>query len=199
MASNANKIRTGLVTSLLTVAIATGVGAYGTFAYFNDTGESTDNLFTSGTVDVKLDDRDNVDAIVSAGNFAPGDEVSGALAVTNDGTISSYDDQDHTVKLDVAANVTQTDADGQSTDMASYLQLTTLDYGGEDQLANVSDANGNGYKDVADLDGSPLSGLDDPGSAGKNFDLSVKFHEDAGNDLQGDEVDVDFTFTLEQQ
>lgn len=199
MSSNGNKLRAGLLTSLLTITIATGVGAYGTFAYFTDSGESTSNLFTSGTLDVKLDGQDDVNAIVSAGNFAPGDTVSGTLAITNGGSISSYDDDGHTVNLDIAASLTQTDADGASTDMASYLKLAKLSYGQEDQLANVTDANGNGYKDLGDLAGASLTGLDDPGSAGQNFDLTVEFHPDAGNDLQGDQVDVNFTFTLAQQ
>lgn len=199
MASNSSKVRKGLVTSLLTIALATGVGAYGTFAYFNDTGESTSNIFTSGTLDLKLDGQDNINAIVSAGNFAPGDMTSGTVALTNDGSISSYDGDGHTVTLDIAASITQTDADGVTTDMASYLELDTFSYGTEDQLANVTDSNGNGYKDVADLASGDIVGLDDPGSAGKNLDLTVKFHPDAGNDLQGDEVDVTFTFTLEQQ
>lgn len=199
MTSNSSKVRTGLVTSLLTIALATGVGAYGTFAYFNDTGESTSNIFTSGTLDLKLDGQDDVGAVVSAGNFAPGDVVSGSLVLTNDGSISSYDGQGHTVTLDMAASLTQTDADEQTTDMASYLQLDTLTYGDDDQIANVTDSNGNGYKDLADLADASIAGLDDPGSAGKTLDLSVKFHPDAGNDLQGDEVDVTFTFTLAQQ
>lgn len=37
--------------SLLTIALATGVGAYGTFAFFNDTEQSTGNLFSAGTVE----------------------------------------------------------------------------------------------------------------------------------------------------
>lgn len=199
MASTGSKVRKGLVTSLLTIALATGVGAYGTFAYFNDTGESTSNLFTSGTLDLKLDGQDDVNAVVSAGNFAPGDTTSGTLALTNDGTISSYDGDGHTVVLDMATSLTQSDAGTGTTDMASYLQLDTFSYGGEDQIANVTDSNSNGYKDLADLASASLTGLDDPGSAGKTLDLTVSFHTDAGNDLQGDEVDVTFTFTLSQQ
>lgn len=199
MTSNGSRTRKGLVVSLLTIALATGVGAYGTFAYFNDTGQSTSNIFTSGTLDLKLDGQDDVSAIVSAGNFAPGDQVDGTLALSNEGSISSYDGQGHDVVLDISAAVTQTDADGQTTDMAQYLELASLSYDGNSQLANVTDANGNGYVDVDDLSSSSLTGLADPGSAGKNFDLAVQFHPDAGNDLQGDEVDVTFTFTLQQQ
>lgn len=184
---------------MLTIALATGVGAYGTFAYFSDSGESTSNIFTSGTLDLKLDGQDDVSAIVSAGNFAPGDTTEGTLTLTNDGSISSYDGDGHTVTLDIAADVTATDADGGTTDMAQYLRLDTFAYDGDSQLANVTDSNSNGYVDVDDLASSSLTGLDDPGSAGQNLDLTVEFHPDAGNDLQGDEVDVTFTFTLNQQ
>lgn len=199
MVSNATNLRTGLVTSLLTIALATGVGAYGTFAYFSDAEQSTQNLFSAGTLDLTLENADgSVDAFIGSDNFAPGDTVAGDLVLKNNGSISSYDGDGHQVSLDVGASLSQTDADGGSTDMASYLKLTTLSYDGQDQLANVTDANGNGYKDAADLAQASLSGLADPGSAGKVFELGVKFHPDAGNDLQGDEVTVDFSFTLQQ-
>lgn len=197
--TKASTARRGLVVSLLTIALATGVGAYGTFAYFSDSGESTSNLFTAGTLDLKLDSQDDVGAILSAGNFAPGDAASGDVVLTNDGSISSYDADGHNVTLIVEADVAQTDADGASTDMASYLRLDTLAYDGASVLGQVSDANGNGYEDLDDLAQTQLTGLDDPGSAGKTFELTVGFHQDAGNDLQGDQVDATFGFTLQQQ
>lgn len=191
-------LRKGLVTSLLTIALATGVGAYGTFAYFSDTEASTQNVFSSGTLDLALSSDSSVDAFVGDDNFAPGDNAAGTLLLENKGTISSYDDDGHQVTLEIATSLDQNDADGVSTDMASYLELTQLEYGSTSLVADVSDANGNGYKDLADLAANNLTNLEDPGSAGRDFNITVFFAEDAGNDLQGDTVDATFDFVLRQ-
>lgn len=74
-----------------------GVVAYGIFACFSDTGESVNDIFTSGTLDLKLDGQNDLGAIVTDDNVAPGDVVDGRLVLTNDGTISCYDGDGHTV------------------------------------------------------------------------------------------------------
>lgn len=193
------RLRKGLVTSLLTIALATGVGAYGTFAYFSDTEQSTANVFSSGTLDLALDNPDSVDAFLGHDNFAPGDSSNGTLHLSNEGTITDYDGDGHDVSLSLNVTLDQTDADGATTDMASYLELSTLTYGSTDLSSQVSDANDNGRIDLADLADSELAGLDDPGSAGMDLDVTVDFAEQAGNDLQGDSVDATFAFTLEQR
>lgn len=192
-------LRKGLVTSLLTIALATGVGAYGTFAYFTDTETSSSNVFSSGTLDLALDSPDGVDAFVGDDNLAPGDEANGTLFLENKGSITSYDGDGHNVSLTMATSIAQTDADGGSTDMASYLVLDQLEYGSSSLLGQVADENNNGRTDLADLAASNLTGLEDPGSAGRDLDLTVHFATDAGNDLQGDNVDVTFDFVLEQR
>jgi predicted ribosomally synthesized peptide with SipW-like signal peptide len=196
---NPSDLRKGLVTSLLTIALATGVGAYGTFAYFNDTEESTSNVFSSGTLDLALDSPDSVDAFVGADNFAPGDAENGTLFLENKGSISSYDGDGHNVSLSLSVSLDQQDADGATTDMASYLELTELTYGTNDLTSEVADANDNGRTDLADLAASNVTDLEDPGSAGRDLAVTVDFAEDAGNDLQGDSVDATFAFTLEQR
>lgn len=194
-----NRTRTTLITSLLTIALATGVGAYGTFAYFSDTGESVDNIFTSGTLDLKLDGQNDVGAVITHDNFAPGDIVNGSLVITNEGTISSYDDDDHTVVLDMNATLDAISSEEGATDMPTYLEVTNLTYDGDDLLPQIPDDSGNGYVDLQDLADNPLAGLDDPGQAGKVLDIEIAFHTSGGNDLQGDSVDATFAFTLQQQ
>jgi predicted ribosomally synthesized peptide with SipW-like signal peptide len=196
---NANGLRKGLVTSLLTIALATGVGAYGTFAYFNDTEESSMNVFSSGTLDLALSSSSSVDAFVGHDNFAPGDVENGTLLLENEGSISSYDGDGHDVSLSLGVFLDQTDADGGTTDMADHLELTQLAYGSQDLTSQVADANDNGRTDLADLVASNVTGLDDPGSAGQDLDVEITFAQDAGNDLQGDSVDATFTFVLEQR
>lgn len=201
MASNkTSKLRKGTVVSLLTIALATTVGAYGTFAYFNDTESSTSNLFAAGTLDLQLSTAEpgGVNAFVEAGNFAPGDVESGTLTLNNTGSIYDGDAEGHSVSLSIDTAITQTDAGESTTDMAKYLEVTVFTYDGTALVSQVTDANGNGYIDLEDLGAHTFSGLADPGSAGKNLDVEVSFHTSAGNDLQGDEVNVQWDFTLAQ-
>lgn len=197
--SDRSPLRKGLVTSLLTLALATGVGAYGTFAYFNDTEQSTNNVFASGTLDLAPSSPSSVDAVVGSDDFAPGDDASGTLFLENEGSITSHDGDGHQVALAIGTQLDQTDADGASTDLASYLELAELTYGSRDLVADVPDANDNGRADLADLAAENLTGLEDPGSAGRDLNLTVHFAEEAGNDLQGDTVDVTFDLVLRQR
>jgi predicted ribosomally synthesized peptide with SipW-like signal peptide len=60
-----------LVLALLVVA---GMAGAGTFAYFSDTEASTGNTFTAGTLDLKVDDRDNPNVVsVTLSDMKPGD------------------------------------------------------------------------------------------------------------------------------
>lgn len=200
MTTRTNRLRKGTIVSLATILLATSVGAYGTFAYFNDTETSTANLFSAGTLDLALTTAEpgGVDAFVEAGNFAPGDVVSGVLTLENQGTIYTGDAEGHTVNLNISTALTATDADGVSTDMDRYLELTTLTYGTTDLLAQMSDENGNGLLDLGDMAQTDFTGLSDPGSAGKDLTVEVSFHPSANNDLQGDSINAAFTFVLAQ-
>lgn len=191
-------LRSGLAGSLVIILLASFVGAYGTYAYFTDTETSDANLFTAGTLDLALSGPSDTNAFIGHDNFAPGDTANGSLVLTNAGTISSNDGDGHTVNLDIGVALTQTDADGASTDLSSYITVTTLTYDGADLLAGVTDTNGNSRIDLADVAAAGFTGLDDPGAAGKTLQLGVEFDPSGGNDLQGDSVNAEFSFTLKQ-
>lgn len=53
-----------------------------------------------------------------------------------------------------------------------------------------------------DMENDPLDNLPPPPPGGlgiTNFEMTVRFHEDAGNDLQGDTLDATIIFTLNQE
>jgi spore coat-associated protein N len=60
------------------------------------------------------------------------------------------------------------------------------------------DPHGDGIISLYDLYLDPLDNLPPPTIADVGFDMTVKFHENAGNDLQGDALNVIVTFTLNQ-
>jgi len=94
-----------IMRSLLTlVAVAAVVGG-GTMALFSDDATSSNNTFSSGTLDLKLSNNgtsfsQNVSKTFGADNLAPGDDIPlDKLTIKNDGTIDgSYIDMKFTLR-----------------------------------------------------------------------------------------------------
>ena len=72
------KLGLGLVTASLGLSLVGG----GTFAYFNDTVQTT-GTFAAGTLDINA----NPTAIVNVANIKPGDRMLRAFELENDGTL----------------------------------------------------------------------------------------------------------------
>jgi len=58
-----------------------------TISYFQDVEKSKNNVFKAGSLDLKVDDKDGVEATWQAENMLPGNEVEGELEFRNAGTI----------------------------------------------------------------------------------------------------------------
>jgi len=58
-----------------------------TISYFQDVEKSKSNVFKAGSLDLKVDDKDGVEATWQAENMLPGNEVEGELEFRNAGTI----------------------------------------------------------------------------------------------------------------
>lgn len=198
-----------IVKSFLVIALVIGAVGATTKAFFSDTGTSTANTFTAGTLDLKLDGIDDTTANWMMPNMAPGDSVSGSIALTNTGTLNA----DH-VEINPVANVVTDATPVAANAIDKYLQLTAATYNGDDLLSsgdggkNLNDSNGNGWIDLDDLEnavnageGGQLDNLSAPLSSGggtKTLAMTVKFRTDAPNDLQGDSDTMSMTFTLNQ-
>lgn len=190
-------MNTRILTSVLTiVAVVAAVGVT-TYAFFSDSGTSSDNVFASGTLDLKLSDdtpqtdQDNVTASFGGTNMVPGDTATGQLRLKNSGThVANH--------AEVAVVNTNSDA---TFPLDKVLELTTLNYDTVSVLSQIDDTlgNNNGYKDLDDLE---ILGLDNLAltnlATNHPLDLTVTFRSDAGNDYQGDNVDSDWTITLNQ-
>ena len=167
-----------------------------TLAFFSDEGTSNNNVFGAGTLDLQLSDdttetdQDNVVASFGGTAMAPGDSVSGQLRLKNFGTIAA----DH-------AEVVITNNNSDSVNpLDRVLELTTLNYDGSSVLSQLaSDPNGNGYPDLDDLEAIGLDNLALT-NLGTNhpLDMTVQMRSTAGNEYQGDNVDSDWTITLNQ-
>jgi len=191
-----------LLTSLLTIGVVSVAMVGGTLAYFNDVEASSSNILQAGTLDLKTNDADGVTATLSATNMKPGDSQGPAtITLKNAGSIDgssldidiSYEESDGTEPTDTGlANDISAD------EFADELLVDTLTYGGTNLLTGITDADSDGIdmKEVAAADLTGQAGIDASDTA--DFVVKVTLKSSAGNDLQGDGIDVTFTFTLNQ-
>ena len=169
-----------------------------TYAYFSDVGTSSDNIFSSGTLDLRLSDDtpetdlDNVSASFGASGLAPNGCTSTAqLRVKNMGSIAG----DH-IEIAIANTVTDTGTDS-IPDMDAFLRFAIFNYDGSP--ITVANTNGNAFVDLDDLE---TNGVDNLSLSNLNtnhtIDLQVCLDASATNAVQGDSVDSDWTVTLNQ-
>ncbi|RJQ45268.1 MAG: hypothetical protein C4534_05090 [Gaiellales bacterium] len=76
---------TKMAMSVLVIAVALAMVGMGTFAYFNDSADSTNSSFTAGTLDISLG---GLTTAVPVGNMAPGDSADYSVTLTNGGSLA---------------------------------------------------------------------------------------------------------------
>ena len=190
-------IRT-LVSLVLVTSFVVGSVGIASWAFFTDTEQSTNNVFTAGTLDLKTNDTDGVSQTLYAVGMAPGDTIGPAtITLRNTGNLAgtTLDITFSYVESDGSPNLSNMSAD----DTAAMMEVITLNYDSVSLLSGVSDSNGNTYIDIEDLKNADLSGQSGLiTSASKNFQIAVQFRSDAGNDHQADGINMTMTFVLNQ-
>jgi len=184
------------------------VGA-GTWAYFSDTEGSTNNSLTAGTLDLTADGGDTPVTTFAVTGKAPGDSGSGSTTLANAGNLNGELDitfsaitntggtggefgdsngnlgavAEIAVYIDVDSSGTWTTGDiGLKSDGTTYNNPTALDYA-------VIDNYGSDTFDAVETMAT---------SASDDFIILWRIPTSAGNNIQGDSVSFDVTFTLEQ-
>ena len=211
------KMMIALMAVLITVALA-GIGTY---AYFNDTATSSDNIFTAGTLNLKLADNDEgwADGVTatwaSPANWAPGQEVDATIHLMNAGSIPAEAVYAYWNNLNDSAglaNVIEVTWLSDSTDIGTNnIDVFTTFYDaqgnndGELSLAELVNGVGSAstpppnqarfYGDLGESYTTPVI------AAGGTFDIKMiyKFMESAGNEYQGKWATFDLTLTAVQK
>jgi spore coat-associated protein N len=192
----------------LTIAaiLVIGMVGVGTWALFSDTEKSTDNVISAGTLDLQIGAP--VDAIFGATGIKPGDYIPSdtddpslpgtpaKIALSNAGSIDGG-----------SCNVTFSYADvtpstGISADeFAKGLNVIDLHYGSTNLAGLIDDLNGNTRIDMDDLAHTnlgSLAGIPANGAQTVDFTIQVQLDEGAGNEFQGEGINITITFTLNQ-
>lgn len=188
------------------VALAAGTG---TLALLFDAETSHGNQFIAGSLDLKIKDNDE----------PWGDGVSKTWVITNmyPGMVAPCAVQQVEVRnfgsvagatIDVGCSNTvddppgpESDTEEGTTDMDHMIEVVCFTYGDGfpviDLAPMIVDTNGNGWRDLDDLEAAPLRGLPAPTGTG-HFQMSYRFRPEADNDYMGDTTYMDLTITLNQ-
>lgn len=197
----------GILLSLMGILLVSGMMGV---AYASSDTVNNQNNFSDNKVDLKLRDQDEdwgdgVTRTWTATNMAPGEEFAfGGCFV--DLWSKSEGKVKITCNYEVDEEFPQTEADtdpktNEDPDkMAKYMVITSFVYNNEEWQIQDFDPPGpegaDGKITFYDLKKSPLKNLPSPLKDGTRFEMSVKFHEDAGNEFQGDTFNLTMIFTL---
>jgi len=194
------------IAALMVMALVVG----GTLAYFTDEETSADNYLTAGTLDLNIDGDNEAVYTFQVAAAGPGDSGTGTSLLAN---VGSYDGE-----LDIAFSaVANTPGSG-----GTEYEGGSGELGGVATIAVFIDKNRNGSFDTGDIglkhDGTTYTPstpdyatIDSYDSQSWNavtvivntdsddFVVEWEIPTDAGNEIQGDSVEFDVTFTLEQE
>lgn len=200
-----------ILLSLASVAASSALVVGATFAYFSDSGTSNNNVFNSGTLDMKLSDIDQTDLDNVSGTWglasAPGDTFTGDLKIKNTGSVAA-----NHVELQFGNVVTEALSAPGSTatiPMDSVIEITLFEWdsdgnGVTDVTIPITDFNSNSISDLDDLENQVANDFDDlafTGVQGNDHVLKISGRLSptlAVNQHQGDSVTMTVDVTMNQ-
>lgn len=201
------KIAMSAVSILTALSLAGGAA----FAFFSDSGSSTDNVFNSGTLVMALSDNNETNEVDVSGTWglasAPGDTFAGDLKIKNTGSVPA----DH-IELKFANTVTPAGSPPGSTEtdpLDRVIEITLFEWdsdgnGVTDLTIPITDVNGNGIKDLEDLEIQVADDFDNLafwGTQGADHILKIegRLHPTmAIDEHQGDSVSMNLDVTMNQ-
>lgn len=201
-----------ILISVMSIVTSLAMVGGATFAFFTDTATSTANTFSSGTLNLLVDDANeptpapSVTGSLTISDFAPGQSTTGFISLHNPGTLAI-------AEVELTADTTPTDGGTDGSDIRNVLQLAvvlddtvTPDPACADGVNLTSTieplvGNGDGTLTLAEFD----NGTDEydalPGlvsGATRNVCFTVTFDPDATDIYQGDSASTTFSFKANQ-
>jgi len=208
-----------IILSLSVVAVVAAVIIGGTIAYFSDTETSTNNDFAAGTMDLNIDGGNVVVQTMTLSDKAPGDGGKKASILKNVGSLEGELD----VAMGIVTNYPCTDeTNGGENDGTEYCTADAGVLGANMKVALYLDIDKSGDWNTGDIglksDGTTYTSGDlvydsmdnysakvwNPAVTAMatndeyNFAIDWEIPNTAGNEIQGDALKFDVTFTLEQ-
>lgn len=216
-----------VLASLLVIAVVAGLVGAGTWAFFSDTGESTGNTFTAGTLILELANEggswgEGVTATwQSPPGWAPGDELTNRIWLRNVGSVDGQVAYGDWANPDCGGGANLLDVT-EVTEMTDSLDSFSANY--VDLFVGVYDQNADGKLSLYELivgdsfwpgstspweeaffteGGDPWSEGGEPllpaGGAPFGIGMTFKFMEDAGDEYQGASCTFDLILKVTQK
>lgn len=200
-----------IVLSAMSILASLALLGGATFAFFSDVGTSSENIFNSGTLDMQLTDDDQGPTDDVSGTWglasAPGDTFSGDLKIKNTGSVPA-----NHIELKFSNVVTDAGTPPGSTPtipIDTVIEITLFEWdsdgdGTTDLTIPITDVNGNGIKDLDDLETQAADDFDDLAftgtqSADHTLRIEGRLHPTMTVDEhQGDSVSMDLDVTMNQ-
>lgn len=185
--------RRRVLSGLVTVGGASAAAGAGTVAYFSDTESSSGNTVQAGTLDLKLGGQDKTVTFLDVSGIMPGDQGAATLELDNSGSVQG------TVSVTVdAIRDYENGYDGdESNGQDGTLNDGELDEHLEVEATIESDVVWSRQTVTSLTQGTYSPGTTIAGGNSKTFTLSWWLPDDTTM-AQGDSVEIDLTFALEQ-
>jgi spore coat-associated protein N len=198
-----------IVGLILALVLIIGLVGVGTYAYFSDTESSTGNTLTAGTLDLNIEGGDIAVTTFDVSDVAPGDNGTASSTLANVGSLAG--------ELDIATSVVSNTPGaggefgggsgelGASAQIAMYLDVdqsgtwTAGDIGLQSDGSTYTFPTSLDYDEIDDYASETWDAVETM-NASASDDIFVDWGvpTTAGNEIQGDSVSFDITFTLEQ-
>jgi predicted ribosomally synthesized peptide with SipW-like signal peptide len=178
-----------ILVSMMVIGLVAALAGAGLYALFSDTETSSGNYFSAGTLDLKVDGKEDPDVPVyfELKDVKPGDSDSVEIVLSNEGSIDGVAYLTFTDVMDDPGTTPEPEDLPDEGELSENLYIEV--YAGEVLVAE-------GY--LSDLAESPikLGSL----TAGDSITVTIKWSIDSevGNEIMGDVVTFDMLFSLEQ-
>jgi len=195
-----------LLVSLLIIALVGWVAASGVGSYFSD--NTPRYTFADGEIVLDLDGGGSVTGTWVMTGMLPGtSQVVATLTIVNKGSVSANRTLIQVENAFIESTPQEeSDTSATATDLDKYLEITALTYpnSGTSILGLINNGNGNTFVDLDDFENNDENGVNldlMPGPAADYgsviLGMTLKLHESASNDYQGDTVNMTMTVTIQ--
>jgi predicted ribosomally synthesized peptide with SipW-like signal peptide len=177
-----------ILASIFVIGILALAIGWGTYSYFSDTETSSGNTFSAGTLDLKVDGKDNpLGAYFSVSDVKPGDSNSKGIVLSNSGTLAGKAYIHFKNVVDSPGTTPEPEPTPDYGELSKNLYIKVLVDSTIKAEGYLSDIKSNSYE---------LGTIAGGGSLTVTIQWSIP--SDVGNVIMGDSVTFDIEFSLQQ-
>jgi predicted ribosomally synthesized peptide with SipW-like signal peptide len=178
-----------ILVSMMLVGLVAALAGAGLYALFSDTETSSGNSFSAGTLDLKVDGKDdpNVPVYFTVSDVKPGDSNSVDIVLSNAGSIDGVASLTFTKVVDDPGTTAEPEPKPDVGNLSKCLYIKV--FVGGNKVAE-------GF--LSELAGSAIRLGSLPAGESITVTISWSISSDVGNEIMGDIVTFDMLFSLEQ-